>query len=90
MSQTLSNIKLSSRKNKTYSEFQHALAIGCDYFSRPIFSVKPVSELNQCISTVANSSVVNFKMAESVISEPTLKDISHFEGDVELSFKLLR
>lgn len=82
------NIKLLAEKIETYTEYQHALDIGCEYFQGYFFS-KP--EVIKSISFQPSQlSVVNL-MAEVSKNEPNIEKIlAIFEGDVELSFKLLR
>lgn len=82
------NIKLLAEKVETYSEFQHALSIGCEYFQGYFFSRPEV------IKTVAfNPSQVAVVNLSSEINKDELdikKITSIFEDDVNLSFKLLR
>lgn len=82
------NIKLLAEKVETYTEYQHALEIGCEYFQGYFFS-KP--EVIKSISFQPSQlSLVNL-MAEVCKPEPNIEKISIiFAGDVELSFKLLR
>jgi EAL and modified HD-GYP domain-containing signal transduction protein len=82
------HIKLLAEKIETYNEYQHALDLGCEYFQGYFFS-KP-----EIIKTVAfnpsQKAVVNL-MSEASKVELDIKQItSIFEGDVNLSFKLLR
>jgi c-di-GMP phosphodiesterase len=82
------NIKLLAEKIETYSEFQHALQIGCEYFQGYFFSKPEV--IKSIAFKPSQISVVNL-MAEVSKIEPNIEKISTiFEGDVELSFKLLR
>jgi EAL and modified HD-GYP domain-containing signal transduction protein len=82
------HIKLLAEKIETYSDFQHALSIGCEYFQGYFFSRPEV------IKTVAFNpsqvAVVNL-LAEINKDELDIKKItSIFEDEVNLSFKLLR
>jgi EAL and modified HD-GYP domain-containing signal transduction protein len=82
------NIKLLAEKIETYSEYQHALEIGCEYFQGYFFSKPEV--IKSIAFKPSQLSVVNL-MAEVSKGEPDIEKISAiFEGDVELSFKLLR
>jgi EAL and modified HD-GYP domain-containing signal transduction protein len=81
-------VKLLAEKIETYSEFQHALSIGCEYFQGYFFSLPEV------IQTVAFNpsqvAVVNL-MSEMNKDDLDVKKItSIFEDDVNLAFKLLR
>ena len=82
------HIKLLAEKIETYSDFQHALSIGCEYFQGYFFSRPEV------IKTVAfNPSQVAVVNLSSEINKDELdikKITSIFENDVNLSFKLLR
>lgn len=81
-------IKLLAEKIETYSEYQHALEIGCEYFQGYFFSKPEV--IRSIAFKPSQLSVVNL-MSEVSKSEPDIDKISAiFEGDVELSFKLLR
>jgi EAL and modified HD-GYP domain-containing signal transduction protein len=81
-------IKLLAEKIETYSEFQHAISIGCEYFQGYFFSRPEV------IRTVAfNPSQVAVVNLMSEISKDDLdikKITSIFEDEVNLAFKLLR
>jgi EAL and modified HD-GYP domain-containing signal transduction protein len=82
------HIKLLAEKIETYEDYHHAVNIGCEYFQGYFFS-KP-----NVIKTVAFNpsqlSVIHL-MAEANKAEPEITAIiSIFEGDVHLSFKLLR
>lgn len=82
------NIKLLAEKVETYQEFEHALALGCDYFQGYFFS-KP--EVIRSIAFNPSQLSVIKLMAEVNKPEPNILHISSiFEGDAELSFKLLR
>lgn len=82
------HIKLLAEKIESYSDFQHGLSIGCEYFQGYFFS-RP-----EIIKTVAfNPSQIavsnlwtEFNRAEIDIKKVT----SIFEDDINLSFKLLR
>ncbi|MEP2599881.1 MAG: HDOD domain-containing protein [Paraglaciecola sp.] len=81
-------IRLLAEKIETYEEYLHAIEIGCVYFQGYFFS-KP-----KIVKTVAFNptqlSVVNL-MSESNKSDPSISVItSIFEGDANLSYKLLR
>ncbi|MFT2091274.1 EAL and HDOD domain-containing protein [Paraglaciecola sp. 2405UD69-4] len=81
-------IKLLAEKIETHTQYQHAIQIGCEYFQGYFFS-KP-----EVVKTVAFNptqlSVVNL-MSECNKTEPDLNVItSIFEGDANLSYKLLR
>jgi EAL and modified HD-GYP domain-containing signal transduction protein len=82
------HVKLLAEKIETYSDFQHALSIGCEYFQGYFFSRPEV------IKTVAfNPSQVAVVSLSSEINKHELdieKITSIFENDVNLSFKLLR
>ncbi|MFT6735698.1 MAG: EAL and modified HD-GYP domain-containing signal transduction protein [Polaribacter sp.] len=82
------HIKLLAEKIETYSDFQHALSIGCEYFQGYFFS-RP-----EIIKTVAfNPSQIAVANLWSEINKADidLKNItSIFEDDINLSFKLLR
>jgi EAL and modified HD-GYP domain-containing signal transduction protein len=82
------HIKLLAEKIETYSEFQHALSIGCEYFQGYFFS-RP-----EIIKTVAfNPSQIAVVNLWSEINEKEIdikKITSIFEDDINLSFKLLR
>ncbi|MEP2653530.1 MAG: EAL domain-containing protein [Paraglaciecola sp.] len=82
------HIKLLAEKIETYKEYQHALEIGCEYFQGYFFS-KP--EMVKTVAfTPSQLSVVNL-MSESNKSSPDVSIItSIFEGDANLSYKLLR
>ena len=82
------HIKLLAEKIETYSDFQHALSIGCEYFQGYFFSRPEV------IKTVAFNpsqvAVVNL-LAEINKDELDIQKItSIFEDEVNLTFKLLR
>jgi EAL and modified HD-GYP domain-containing signal transduction protein len=83
-----SHIKLLAEKIETYSEFQHALSIGCEYFQGYFFSRPEV------IKTIAfNPSQVAVVNLLSEINKDDIdvkKITSIFENEVNLSFKLLR
>lgn len=82
------DIKLLAEKIETYSEFQHALNIGCAYFQGYFFSRPEV------ITTIAfNPSQVAVVNLMSEINKDDLdikKITSIFEDEVNLTFKLLR
>jgi EAL and modified HD-GYP domain-containing signal transduction protein len=82
------HIKLLAEKIETYSDFQHALSIGCEYFQGYFFSrpevIKTVSFNPSQVAVVSLSSEIN--KHELDIEKIT----SIFENDVDLSFKLLR
>mgnify|MGYP003650862666 CR=1 FL=1 len=82
------HVKLLAEKIETYSEFQHALSIGCEYFQGYFFSRPEV------IQTVAFNpsqvAVVNL-MSEINKDDLDIKKITAiFEDEVNLAFKLLR
>lgn len=83
-----SHIKLLAEKIETYSEFQHALSIGCEYFQGYFFSRPEV------IKTIAfNPSQVAVVNLLSEINKDDIdvkKVTSILENEVNLSFKLLR
>lgn len=86
--QPFPDIKLLAEKIETYSEFQHAISIGCEYFQGYFFSQPEV------IQTVAFNpsqvAVVNL-MSEVNKDDLDIKKItSIFEDEVNLAFKLLR
>lgn len=86
--QSFPDIKLLAEKIETYSEFQHAISIGCEYFQGYFFSQPEV------IQTVAFNpsqvAVVNL-MSEVNKDDLDIKKItSIFEDEVNLAFKLLR
>jgi EAL and modified HD-GYP domain-containing signal transduction protein len=82
------HIKLLAEKIETYSDFQHALGIGCEYFQGYFFSrpevIKTVSFNPSQVAVVSLSSEIN--KHELDIEKIT----SIFENDVNLTFKLLR
>ena len=82
------HIKLLAEKIETYSDFQHGLSIGCEYFQGYFFS-RP-----EIIKTIAfNPSQIAVVNLWSEINKPEqdIKKItSIFEEDINLSFKLLR
>jgi EAL and modified HD-GYP domain-containing signal transduction protein len=82
------HIKLLAEKIETYEEYHHALDIGCEYFQGYFFSKPEV--IKTVAFTPSQLSVINL-MAEANKVEPEITAIvSIFEGDVNLSFKLLR
>lgn len=81
-------IKLLAEKVETHEEYQHALAIGCDYFQGYFFSKPEV--IRSVAIKPSQLSVINL-MKEISLPEPNIEKISSiFENEVELSFKLLR
>jgi EAL and modified HD-GYP domain-containing signal transduction protein len=82
------HIKLLAEKIETYSDFQHGLSIGCEYFQGYFFSrpevIKTVSFNPSHVAVVNLSSEIN--KGELDIEKIT----SIFEDDANLSFKLLR
>jgi EAL and modified HD-GYP domain-containing signal transduction protein len=86
--QPFTHIKLLAEKIETYSEYQHALSIGCEYFQGYFFSRPEV------IQTVAFNpyqvAVVNLSSEINKDEFDIEKITSIFEEDVNLSFKLLR
>jgi len=82
------HIKLLAEKIETYSDFQHGLSIGCEYFQGYFFSrpeiIKTIA-FNPSQIAVANL-WTEFNRAEIDITKVT----SIFEDDINLSFKLLR
>ena len=82
------NIKLLAEKVENYAEFNQALDIGCDYFQGYFFSKPEV--IKSIAFNPSQLSVINL-MAEIYKPEPSIPKITAiFEGDVELSFKMLR
>ncbi|WP_340677915.1 HDOD domain-containing protein [Paraglaciecola sp.] len=82
------HIKLLAEKIETYAEFNHALEIGCEYFQGYFFSKPEV--IKSIAFKPSQLSVINL-MAEVYKAEPSIPKITAtFEGDVELSFKMLR
>lgn len=82
------NIKLLAEKIETYAEFNQALEIGCEYFQGYFFSKPEV--IKSIAFQPSQLSVINL-MAEVYKAEPSISKITAiFEGDVELSFKMLR
>jgi len=82
------HIKLLAEKIETYSEFQHALGLGCEYFQGYFFSRPEV------IKTIAFNpsqvAVVNLMSEINKDDLDTKKITSIFEDEASLSFKLLR
>jgi EAL and modified HD-GYP domain-containing signal transduction protein len=82
------HIKFLAEKIETYAEFEQALEIGCEYFQGYFFSKPEV--IKSIAFQPSQISVVNL-MAEIYKAEPSIPKITAtFEGDVELSFKMLR
>ena len=82
------HIKLLAEKIETYAEFEQALEIGCEYFQGYFFSKPEV--IKSIAFKPSQISVVNL-MGEVYKAEPSIAKITAtFEGDVELSFKMLR
>lgn len=82
------NIKLLAEKIETYDEFNHALALGCDYFQGYFFSKPEV--IRSVAFNPSQLSVIKL-MTEANKETPDIAKISAiFAGNVELSFKLLR
>lgn len=82
------HIKLLAEKIETYQEFQHALSLGCEYFQGYFFSRPEV--IKSIAFNPAQLSVLNL-MSEMSKPEPDINIvIAIFEGEVNLSFKLLR
>lgn len=81
-------IKLLAEKIETFTEFEHAVSIGCEYFQGYFFSRPEV------IKTVSfNPSQVAVVNLLSEINKPEIdikKITTLFEDDVNLSFKILR
>lgn len=82
------NIKLLAEKIETHTEYQHALGLGCEYFQGYFFSRPEV--IKSVAFNPAQMSVLNL-MSEMNKTEPNINVVtSIFEGEVNLSFKLLR
>ncbi|WP_340677222.1 EAL domain-containing protein [Paraglaciecola sp.] len=82
------HIKLLAEKIETYAEFEQALDIGCEYFQGYFFSKPEV--IKSIAFKPSQLSVINL-MAEVYKAEPSIPIITTiFEGNVELSFKMLR
>jgi c-di-GMP-related signal transduction protein len=82
------HIKLLAEKVETYEQFEHALQVGFCYFQGYFFS-KP--EVIKSISLSPSHIAVTNLMAEMAKQEPDIEAVTQaFEGDVNLSFKLLR
>ncbi|MFT6269114.1 MAG: EAL and modified HD-GYP domain-containing signal transduction protein [Alphaproteobacteria bacterium] len=82
------HIKLLAEKIETYADYKHALSIGCEYFQGYFFS-RP-----EIVKTVAFNpsqvTVVNLSHEINKDEFDIQKITSIFEGDVMLSYKLLR
>jgi EAL and modified HD-GYP domain-containing signal transduction protein len=82
------NIKLLAEKIETHAEYQHALDLGCEYFQGYFFSRPEV--IKSVAFNPTQMSVINL-MSEMNKAEPNINAVtSIFEGEVNLSFKLLR
>jgi c-di-GMP phosphodiesterase len=82
------HIKLLAEKVETHEQFEHALKAGFSYFQGYFFS-KP--EVIKSISLSPSHIAVTNLMAEMAKQEPDIEKVTQaFEGDVNLSFKLLR
>lgn len=82
------HIKLLAEKVETYEQFEHAQQTGFSYFQGYFFS-KP--EVIKSISLSPSHIAVTNLMAEMAKQEPDIEKVTQaFEGDVNLSFKLLR
>lgn len=81
-------IKLLAEKIETHEQFQHAKNLGCVYFQGYFFSRPEV--VKSVAFSPSQLAVVNL-MTEMSRPEPNLNQVvTAFEGDVNLSFKLLR
>ena len=82
------HIKLLAEKIETYEEYHHALDIGCVYFQGYFFSKPEV--IKTVAFTPSQLSVINLMAETNKAEQDITAIISIFEGDVNLSFKLLR